>query len=45
MTPLKLDRPGRSPLPDGERTRQVFQTICMALVLAIVTLAARLVST
>jgi hypothetical protein len=45
MAPLKFAHPGRSPSPDGEGARQVLQTVCMALVLAILTLAARLIST
>jgi hypothetical protein len=45
MTMLKFAHSRLSPSPDGERTRQILQTVCMALVLAIVTLAARLIST
>jgi hypothetical protein len=44
MTPLKFAHPKRSPSPDGEKTRQVLQTVCMALALASTILLFRAVS-
>jgi hypothetical protein len=44
MAPLKFAHPDLPPSPDGERTRRVLQTICMALALASATLLIRAVS-
>jgi hypothetical protein len=44
MAPLKFVHPGLSPSPEGERTRQVLQTVCMALALASAVLLIRAVS-
>jgi hypothetical protein len=44
MAPLKFAHPGLSPSPDGERTRQVLQTVCMALALASATVLIRIIS-
>ncbi|GAB1718000.1 MAG: hypothetical protein NTAFB05_30420 [Nitrobacter sp.] len=44
MAPLKFARPGLFPSPERERTRQVLQTVCMALALASAVLLIRAVS-
>jgi hypothetical protein len=44
MTPLKFAHPEPPPSPDGKRTRQALQTVCMALALASATLLIRAVS-